>query len=327
MYPQTRFRRNRRTPWVRDLLAESHLKAGDLILPVFILEGHDICQEIKEMPGVHRRSIDQLLIIAKEALSCGILAIALFPVIDSKLKNESASEAYNPNNLVCRAIKAIKGSGIEIGIICDVALDPYTNHGHDGIVKNDIVDNDVTVEALCKQALVLVGAGADILAPSDMMDGRIMKIRAALDKEEFYDINILSYAAKYASSFYGPFRAALNITDTKIDKSTYQMDVRNLKEALLEIESDIKEGADMIMIKPGLAFLDVIYAASSNFNTKIFAYQVSGEYAMLKFAEISGAISFEKSLIETLISFKRAGASGIFTYGALEAAKILNKKL
>ncbi|RYE06049.1 MAG: porphobilinogen synthase [Rickettsiaceae bacterium] len=327
MYPHIRLRRNRKTNWIRDLIAESSLKAADLVLPLFVVEGYNQRQAIKTMPGIYRQSIDQVIATVNLAARAGIKAVALFPVIDFALKSFYAEEAYNPDNLVCRTIKAIKTANLDIGIVCDVALDPYTSHGHDGIIldnQND-VDNDLTVAILCRQALVLAQAGADIVAPSDMMDGRITSIRQALDKENFIDVNILSYAAKYNSSFYGPFRDALTNTNRGLNKATYQMDVRNIKEALREIKHDIEEGADLIMIKPGMPYLDVIHAASSSFNIQVFAYQVSGEYAMLKMAAANGALNWESIILESLIAFKRAGASGIFTYAALEVTELLNK--
>lgn len=327
MYPLVRLRRNRKTPWLRDLLAETRLSVNDLVLPLFVVEGHNVRQEIATMPGICRLSIDQVILSAEQARDSGIKAIALFPCIEPELKSNNADEAYNLDNLICRAVRSIRNAGINIGIICDVALDPYTIHGHDGILNDaDYVDNDKTVEALCNQALVLAKAGVDIVAPSDMMDGRIIGIRNELDTEGFINVNILAYAAKYASSFYGPFRDAVN-SNKKIylSKETYQMDIRNVKEAMLEIEHDLAEGADMIVIKPGMMFLDVIREAANNFNTNIFAYQVSGEYAMLKFAAAAGVLNWQDSLIESLISFKRAGATGIFTYAALEVAQILNR--
>lgn len=323
MYPLIRLRRNRKAAWLRDLVAETTLRVEDLVLPLFVVEGHNQRQEIKTLPDTYRLSIDQVIETAKKAVDLGIKAIALFPCIDQSLKSENGDEAYNLDNLMCRTIRSIKNADIDIGIICDIALDPYTTHGHDGVIHNGEVDNDRSVKALCNQALTLAQAGVDIVAPSDMMDGRIMDIREYLDKEHFTNVGILAYAAKYASSFYGPFRDAVKSNKkTYLDKSSYQMDVRNIKEAMLEIEHDIAEGADMVMVKPGMPFLDVIREAANNFNTKIFAYQVSGEYAMLKFAANAGVLEWEKSLFESLISFKRAGASGIYTYAALEAAEL-----
>lgn len=324
MYPIVRLRRNRRTSWLRDLTAESTLRPEDLILPIFVIEGENQRQEIKTMPNVYRQSIDQVVITAKEAEKRGIKAIALFPSIEAGLKSEKADEAYNLDNLICRTIRTLKNKGLGIGISCDVALDPYTLSGHDGIMVDGDVDNDQTIEALSNQALVLAKAGADIIAPSDMMDGRIMAIRENLDNNDFIHVNILAYAAKYNSSFYGPFRDAVK-SDKKeyLCKATYQMDVRNIKEAMREIEQDLSEGADMIMVKPGMPYLDVIREASERFDAHIFAYQVSGEYAMMKFASQAGALEWEKVIVESLMSFKRAGASGIFTYAAMEVAEML----
>ncbi len=327
MYPLTRLRRNRKSPWLRELLAENTLNVNDLVLALFVVEGENQRQEIKSMPGIYRLSIDQVILTVKEACENNIKAIALFPCIDQQLKNNDADEAYNLDNLICRTVRSIRKANIDIGIICDVALDSYTRHGHDGILYNNDVDNDKTVKALCKQALVLAKAGADIVAPSDMMDGRIIAIRQMLDSEGFQNINILAYSAKYASSFYSPFRDALNNNQAAyLDKATYQMDIRNSREAMLEIEHDLAEGADMIIIKPGMMFLDIIQQAASNFKAPIFAYQVSGEYAMLKFAAEAQGLNWQAALIESLIGFKRAGARGIFTYAALEVAKILAVK-
>lgn len=326
MYPVVRLRRNRKTEWLRELVAENRLSVNDLILALFVVEGEGERQVIDKMPGIYRLSIDQVVLTVKQAAENGIRAVALFPCIESDLKSENADEAYSLDNLICRTIRSIKNANIDIGIICDVALDPYTTHSHDGIVYDGDVDNDRTVEALCDQALVLAKAGADMLAPSDMMDGRIMAIREKLDSEGFTQVNIIAYAAKYASNFYAPFREALNNKNTSINKATYQMDIRNIKEAMLEIELDLAEGADMIMIKPGMMCLDVIREAVNHFNTtNIFAYQVSGEYAMLRFAAEADALNWHDVLLESLVCFKRAGASAIFTYAALEAAEILNK--
>ena len=328
MYPIVRLRRNRRTQWLRDLTSETKLAAENLILPIFVIEGENQRHEIKTMPGVFRQSIDQVVLTAKEAQKRGLKAIALFPVIDHELKSEFADEAYSLDNLICRTVRTLKNAGLNIGIICDVALDPYTIHGHDGILVDGDVDNDETIEALSNQALVLAKAGVDIVAPSDMMDGRIMAIRDNLDNEGFIHVNILAYAAKYNSSFYGPFRDAVgsNNQGKYLCKASYQMDPRNIREALKEIEHDIEEGADMIMIKPGMPYLDVIREASQSFNTHILAYQVSGEYAMLKFAAKNGALNWERSIVESLICIKRAGASAIFTYAALEVAELLEKQ-
>jgi porphobilinogen synthase len=324
MYPIVRLRRNRRTQWLRDLTSEVTLSPWNLILPVFVIEGENQRQEISTMPGVYRQSIDQVVITAIEAQKRGIKAIALFPSISSELKTENADEAYNLDNLICRTIRTLKNAQIDIGIICDVALDPYTVHGHDGILVDGEIDNDETLEALSNQALVLAKAGVDIVAPSDMMDGRIMAIRENLDYEGFINVNILAYAAKYNSSFYGPYRDAVNSNNNKyLCKATYQMDIRNTREALKEIEYDIEEGADMIMVKPGMPYLDIIKEASRNYNVPLMAFQVSGEYSMIKFAAQRGALNWEKSIIESLICFRRAGASAIFSYAALEVAGIL----
>lgn len=325
MYPIVRLRRNRRTNWLRDLTSETKLSVENLILPIFVIEGENQKHEIKTMPGVYRLSIDQVLLVAKEAESRGIRAIALFPSIDKSLKSDDADEAYNLDNLVCKTIRALKNSGLKIGIICDVALDPYTIHGHDGVLIDGDIDNDQTIEALSRQAIVLAKAGADMIAPSDMMDGRIMSIRENLDNNGFINVNILSYAAKYNSSFYGPFRDAVGSDKEKyLCKATYQMDIRNTKESMREIEHDIYEGADMIIVKPGMPFLDIINQASKRFDAHIIAYQVSGEYAMIKIAALNGVLDWDKSIIESLICFKRAGASSIFTYAALDVAELIN---
>ncbi len=326
MYPTVRLRRNRRTSWIRDLVAESTLSPANLILPMFVIEGHDKREEIKTMPGVFRQSIDQIVLTAAKAAQNGIKAIALFPSVEQDLKSKNADEAYNLDNLICRTIRSLRNANIDIGIICDVALDPYTSHGHDGIVVGNDVDNDKSVKALCNQALVLAKAGADIVAPSDMMDGRIYAIREVLDEAGFETVNILAYAAKYNSCFYSPFRDALNNKNRGLNKATYQMDIRNIKEAMREIEYDIAEGADMVMVKPGLPYLDVIHAASSSFDIRVFAYQVTGEYATLKIAAEAGALNWESAIIESLTAFRRAGATAILSYAALEVAEILNSK-
>ncbi len=327
MFPLVRLRRNRQTDWVRDLIAENYISAQDLILPIFVIEGENKKQEISTIPGVFRQSIDSIITTAQEAQDQGIKAIALFPCcINQELKTNNGIEGYNDNNLICRAIRALKKHTSNIGIICDVALDPYTIHGHDGVIVNNLVDNDLTIKALEKQALVYAQAGADIIAPSDMMDGRIIAIRNNLDKHGYYNLNILSYSVKYNSSLYQPFREAIKSnSNKKISKATYQMDIRNKKEALREIEQDISEGADIIMIKPAIFSLDVIDKASSNFNIPIFAYQVSGEYAMIKFAAMSKAIEWPQVMIESLISIKRAGASAIFSYAANDIINHIKK--
>jgi porphobilinogen synthase len=326
MYPKTRIRRNRRTAWIRDLVAESTLSPANLILPMFVIEGHNERVEIKTMPGVYRLSIDQIVETASQASKAGIRAIALFPSIEAELKSENADEAYSLDNLICRTIRSLRNANIDIGIICDVALDPYTSHGHDGILVDGDVDNDKSIKALCNQALVLAKAGADVVAPSDMMDGRIFAIREVLDEAGFEYVNILAYAAKYNSCFYSPFRDALNNKNRGLNKATYQMDIRNIKEAMREIEYDISEGADMVMVKPGMPFLDVIHAASSSFDIRVFAYQVTGEYSMLKIASNAGALDWESAILESLMAFRRAGASAILSYAALQVADILNSK-
>jgi porphobilinogen synthase len=307
-------------------MAETSLCAANLILPIFVIAGDNCIKEIKTMPGVFTQSIDQVVLTVQKAAKLGIKAVALFPVIDEHLKSDDAEEAHNLDNLICQAIRSIKNAGLEIGIICDVALDPYTTHGHDGILIDGDVDNDQTIEALSNQALVLAKAGADIVAPSDMMDGRIMAIRKTLDQNGFTTVNILAYAAKYNSSFYQPFREVLGSQKKEyISKATYQLDIRNTKEALREIAQDIDEGADMILIKPGILYLDIIKDASQKHDIHILAFQVSGEYAMMKFAAQNNALDWQKSIIESLICLRRAGASAIFTYAALEVAELLNK--
>ena len=318
-----RLRRGRTTEWMRSLLAENQVSSSDLILPLFVIEGKNKQEKINNLPDVFRYSIDLIVKKAKEARALQIPALMLFPVIDQKLKTNEGKQALNKNNLICRAVKEIKNAVPEIGIICDVALDPYTAHGHDGLIdKNGYVLNDETIEVLCQQSIVQANAGCDIIAPSDMMDGRVLKIRQSLDKEGFTNVAIMSYAAKYASNFYGPFRDAVGSSkNLKTDKKTYQMDFRNSDEAMREIELDIKEGADMLIVKPGMPYLDVIKQASTRYKTPIIAYQVSGEYAMLKHAAKAGAFDFDNAFLESLIAFKRAGSRAIITYGAIDFAK------
>ncbi|MDD9331874.1 MAG: porphobilinogen synthase [Wolbachia sp.] len=326
-FPNTRLRRRRSSKWVRNLTSENDLSVNNLVFPLFVHDKKETTAPIPALPDVKCYSIDGLISIVKEAKNLGINAVAIFPVVDNKLKFENAKEAYNPDNLICMAIHAIKSEIPEIGIIADIALDPYTTHGHDGILKNNQVDveNDETLSVLCKQALALAKAGCNIVAPSDMMDGRIGRIRKALDEGNFQDVSILSYAVKYCSSFYAPFRQVVGSCDllNSIDKSGYQMDYRNACEAICEIELDINEGADFIMIKPGMPYLDIIKKASDKFNFPIFTYQVSGEYAMIKAAANNGWLDYEKVIYESLIGFKRAGASAIFTYAALDIARKL----
>ncbi len=323
-FPQARPRRNRRAEWTRRLVAENGLTANDLIWPLFVIEGEDRCEPVPSMPGVERYSIDRMVEAVREAESLGIPSVALFPYVDDKLKTPAAAEAVNPDNLVCRAVRTLKAACPGIGILCDVALDPFNSDGHDGIVRDGIILNDETVEVLCRQALVQAQAGCDVIAPSDMMDGRIGAIRKALDAEGFEDVLIMSYAAKYASAFYGPFRDAIGSKGAlKGDKKTYQMDPANSDEALREVAMDIDEGADMVMVKPGLPYLDVIRRVKDAFGMPTFAYNVSGEYAMLKAAAGQGWLDNDKVVLETLLAFKRAGADGVLTYLAVEAARLL----
>ena len=326
-FPSTRLRRIRMKEFSRRLVSENNLSVNDLIWPLFVCEGNNIADKINSMPGVFRYSIDNILKELETAVKLKIPAIALFPQIDSGLKDEKGSEATNENNLICRTIKSIKKNFPDLGVICDVALDPYTNHGHDGLIVNNIVDNDTTLEVLEKQALVQAVAGCDIIAPSDMMDGRVARIRNILDENKFQNTLILSYAAKYASKFYGPFRDAISSSGNLKggSKSTYQMDMANSNEALREVALDIQEGADMVMVKPGMPYLDIIHRIKSEFNIPTFAYQVSGEYAMIKGA-INNNWLDSQVIKESLLSFKRAGADGILTYFAKEIAEELNNE-
>jgi len=323
-YPNLRLRRNRKTDWSRRLVQESSLSVNDLILPIFIIDGKNKKESIKLMPDICRYSVDKIPIILDKAVKYKIPMVALFPYTQPSLKNNSGLEALNENNLVCKSIRLIKKKyKNKIGIMCDVALDPYTSHGHDGLLKKGKILNDETVKILVKQSLLQAEMGCDVIAPSDMMDGRIGKIRKALDKNNFQDVQILSYAVKYASSFYGPFREAVGSNKSlKGDKKTYQMDFNNNLEALREITLDIKEGADMVMVKPGMPYLDIIKTIKENFKIPVFAYQVSGEYSLIKNA-INKKIISERSVIETLTGFKRAGASAIVTYFADKIAKSL----
>jgi porphobilinogen synthase len=325
-FPSTRMRRGRSSPWIREMLAEHRLHPSDLIWPVFICEGQGCEEPIASLPGVSRWSVDRLGQRAREAADLGIPCVALFPNTPSGLRTEDAREALNPDNLMCRAIGAIKQAVPDIGILTDVALDPYTSHGHDGLTDAaGRVLNDETTKVLVEQALVQAEAGADIVAPSDMMDGRIGAIRAALEHEGKVDTAIMAYAAKYASAFYGPFRDAVGSKGLlKGDKRGYQMDPANGAEALREVALDIAEGADMVMVKPGLPYLDVVAAVKARFGVPTFAYQVSGEYAMIEAGAAAGAGDRDALILETLIAFKRAGATGVLTYHALDAAKLLN---
>ena len=323
-YPNLRLRRNRKSNWSRRLVSENTLSVNDLILPIFIIEGKNKKIPIKTMPGIFRYSIDRLNQIVGKAVSLKIPMVALFPYIEKKLKNSKGTEALNKNNLVCRATSFIKKKYKDkIGIMCDVALDPYTTHGHDGLLKSGKILNDETIEILIKQALIQAQAGCDVIAPSDMMDGRIGIIRKALDKNKFQHVQLLSYAIKYASSFYGPFRDAVGSKNLlKGDKKTYQMDYSNAEEAIREVALDIKEGADMVMIKPGLPYLDVIKNIKDNFKIPVFAYQVSGEYSLIVNSINKGLVN-DKIILETLMSFKRAGANAIISYFADKITKNL----
>jgi porphobilinogen synthase len=323
-YPRTRLRRNRRDAWSRALVAEHKLTAADLIWPVFVQEGANARTPVASMPGVARVSIDELVKDAARAAKLGIPAIAIFPNMPGNVKSEDGRESFNPDNLVCRAVRAVKKSVPEIGVICDVALDPYTTHGQDGLVRDGYVVNDETIEVLVKQTLVQAQAGCDVIAPSEMMDGRIGALRDALDKGGFERVRIMSYAAKYASAFYGPFRDAVGSGTNlgKGDKRTYQMDPANGDEALREVAFDLDEGADMVMIKPGMPYLDVVHRVKAEFGVPTYVYQVSGEYSMLKGAIANGWLD-AKVTLETLLGFKRAGADGVLTYFAIEAAEAL----
>lgn len=321
-------RRLRRTPWLRAMIAETHLRVEDLIWPLFVQEGEKLVTPVNGLPGVHRLSIDEAVKAAKEAAALGIPAIALFPVTPADKKTDDGREAFNAQNLMCRAIRAIKAAVPSIGIIADVALDPYTTHGHDGVLGEDgDVHNDGTVSVLCDQAVVLAQAGCDIVAPSDMMDGRIGEIRAALDEAGFEQTIILSYAAKYASAFYGPFRAAVGSKSNlgKADKRTYQMNPANRTEALREVELDLAEGADMVMVKPASLYLDIIADVKEIADVPLLAYHVSGEYAMLKAAASAGMLDEKAATLETLLAIKRAGADAILTYAARDVAKWLKE--
>ena len=324
-FPAIRMRRTRRTTWSRRLVAQHTLSAADLIWPMFVIEGTSVRVPITTMPGVERLSIDLIVETARQAVDLHIPAIALFPYTDPALRTDDAREAWNPDNLVCRATRAIRAAGLDIGIILDVALDPYTSHGHDGLLIDGAIANDATNDALVRQALVQAQAGSDILAPSDMMDGRIGAIRAALETAGHHDTMILAYAAKYASAFYGPFRDAVGSSSTlKGDKRTYQMDAANSDEAIREVALDIAEGCDMVMVKPGMPYLDIVRRVSHELAVPTFAYQVSGEYAMIMAAVNAGMLDSDRAMMESLLAFKRAGASGILTYFAPRAAKLLS---
>lgn len=329
-FPQRRMRRMRRDEFSRRLVQEVHLRADDLIYPVFVLDGTNRIEHVASMPGVVRQSVDNLMTQAENCLQLGIPAIAIFPVIDTVHKNLTANEAYNPDGLVPRVIRQLKKNFPELGVITDIALDPYTSHGQDGLIdQSGYVMNDETVSVLCQQALVHAQAGADVVAPSDMMDGRIAAIRSALDSLQFIHTRILAYSAKYASSFYGPFRDAVgSAANLGVgNKYTYQMDPANSNEALWEVGLDLDEGADMVMIKPGMPYLDIVRRIKDQYGAPTFVYQVSGEYAMLKASAINGWLNEEACVLESLLAFKRAGADGILTYYAIEAANWLKKDL
>jgi porphobilinogen synthase len=329
LFPATRMRRLRRDDFSRRLMRESALTADDFIYPVFVLEGNGRTEAVSSMPGVERMTLDKLLPVAEKAITLGIPAMALFPVVDTSKKSQGAEEAWNPAGLVPTVVATLKKEFPDLGIITDVALDPYTSHGQDGLIDpadpTGYVMNDETVEALVKQALCHAGAGADVVAPSDMMDGRIGAVRAALDSQKFIHTRILAYSAKYASSFYGPFRDAVGSAANlgKGNKYTYQMDPANTDEALREVALDLEEGADMVMVKPGMPYLDIVRRVKAEFGVPTYAYQVSGEYAMLKAAAANGWLNHDACMLEALLCFKRAGADGILTYFAIEAAEAL----
>jgi porphobilinogen synthase len=317
-------RRNRRTGWSRRLVAETRLSVDDLIWPLFVVEGAAVSQPVASMPGVERLSVDRLAEAARHAVGLGIPAIAVFPSIDPALKTPDAREALNPDNLVCRAVRAVRKAAPDLGIICDVALDPFNSDGHDGLVVDGAVANDETVAVLARMAVVQAEAGCDVVAPSDMMDGRVAAVRDALDAAGLQQVQLLSYAAKYASAFYGPFRDAVGSgAALKGDKKGYQMDPANSDEALREVALDLAEGADMVMVKPGLPYLDVVRRVKEAFGVPTLAYQVSGEFAMMKAAAANGWLDWNRTLLESLLAFKRAGADAVLTYAAPEAAKAL----
>jgi porphobilinogen synthase len=315
-------RRNRKSEWARRMVCENVLTTDDLIWPMFVVDGNNTRTPIASMPGVDRLTVDQAVRDAERAAKLDIPCIALFPYTEPSLRDETGSEALNPDNLVCQSVRAIKKEFPDIGVLCDVALDPFTSHGHDGLIADGKILNDETVAVLVRQALVQAEAGCDVIAPSDMMDGRVGAIREALDDEGFVDVQIMSYAAKYASAFYGPFRDAIGSAKTLTgDKRTYQMDSANSDEALREVELDIAEGADMVMVKPGMPYLDIVRRVKDTFGMPTFVYQVSGEYAMIAGAARNGWIDGERAMMEALLGFKRAGADGILTYFAAQAAE------
>ncbi len=327
-FPRTRMRRNRQDDWSRRLVRENAVTADDLIWPCFVQEGAGQATPIASMPGVERLTIDLLVERAHEAAELGIPAMAVFPVTDLKDKSADGEEATNPDNLVCRAVRALREAKLGLGVVCDVALDPFTTHGQDGLVREGYVVNDETVDVLCEQAVVQADAGCDVIAPSDMMDGRIGRIRDALDEAGHSRVRILSYAAKYASAYYGPFRDAVGSKSAlgAGDKRTYQMDPANGDEALREVAIDLAEGADLVMVKPGMPYLDVVRRVKDAFGVPTYAYQVSGEYSMLRAAAAAGWLDWERAIDESLLCFKRAGADGVLTYAALEVARRLRAR-
>jgi porphobilinogen synthase len=325
-FPATRMRRNRTDAWTRRLVAEHALSVDDLIWPVFVIEGRNTTTDVASMPEVQRVTIDRLAGHVEPAMRYGIPAVALFPATPAEKKDPEGTEAANPENLMCQAARLLKREFPELGLVGDVALDPYTDHGHDGVIRNGYVANDETLQVLSNQAVNQAQAGIDIIAPSDMMDGRIRAIREALDDADLIHTRIMSYAAKYASAFYGPFRDAVGSGGAlKGDKKTYQMDPANSDEALREVELDLKEGADMVMVKPGLPYLDIVRRVKDRFGAPTFAYQVSGEYSMVMAAVKNGWLDHERSMMETLVAFKRAGCNGVLTYFAPAAAKLLRR--
>lgn len=323
-FPAKRPRRLRASPWIRSMVSENVLTPADFIWPCFVIEGQDASEAVPSMPGVERLTIDRLVAKAREAADLGVPAIAIFPNTPDALKTPGAEEAWNPENLVCKATRAVKAAVPEIGVMLDVALDPYNSDGHDGICDGDVILNDETLLALEKQTLAQAEAGADIMGPSDMMDGRVHVMRRALEENDYQNVTIMTYAAKYASAFYGPFRDAVGSGGAlKGDKKTYQMDPANTDEALHEVAMDLDEGADMVMVKPGMPYLDICRRVADEFKVPTFAYQVSGEYAMLKGAAENGWVDGDKVMMESLMAFKRAGCSGVLTYFALDAARLL----
>ena len=320
-YPKTRLRRLRKSKWMRNLVSENNISHNDLILPIFVREGKNKIESIKSMPGIKRYTLDKLPLILKQVKKYKIPMVAIFPYTPDNKKDNNGTEALNPDNLICRSIRFIKKNFSEIGVMCDVALDPYTSHGHDGVIIDNKIDNDETVKILVEQALLQAKMGCDIIAPSDMMDGRVGAIRKVLDNNKFHDVSIISYAVKFASNFYGPFRDAVGSKKRlKKNKKTYQMDFRNITESFREVGLDIKEGADMVMVKPAMFYLDIIGNIKKNFHIPVLAYQVSGEYSLIKNA-IKKKILNEDAILESIVSFKRAGASAVVTYFAIDIAK------